>query len=208
MTQLLITLSLFLASAPAPALHAPDGLAPDAAAEWEQTVRTLVGEFDGHLEDPGAYGRRVREQCRRFSEGELFPFTFPALAYGHIALQDPAYRGHARAQIGKGLAEWPDGKTRFEDMDSGPILLGVGLAASSLGLGAAIVAGDMPRLATLLGYMKRIGELLAGAAPQGSDDATVWIGGMIPTQKGYVTGFLYGDAALFLSLSWTDWGLK
>ena len=107
----------------------------------------------------------------------------------------------------KGLAEWPGGRKGFEDLDSGPILMGVGLAASSLGLGAAIMAGDSARLTTLLGYMARIRGLLAGAAPAGSDGATVWIGGMIPTQQGYVTGFLYGDAALFLSLTWTDWGL-
>ncbi len=107
----------------------------------------------------------------------------------------------------KGLAEWPGGRRGFEDLDSGPILMGVGLAASSLGLGAALMAGDPARLTTLLGYMARIQGLLDGAAPAGSDGATVWIGGMIPTQQGYVTGFLYGDAALFLSLTWTSWGL-
>lgn len=389
MTTLLITLALLLpATGPPPALHAPEGLADDVAAEWARTVRTLVGEFDTHLEDPAAYRRRVHKDCERFPEGDLFPFTFPAIAYAQLALRDPAYRDHARRQmtklldlaipavvrrvkarkgrlqsmgsygghavylcqlglalglwravggddryeadhrrladlvrealiarngppldsfpgvvypfdtipclvflaqrdrqdsaeagrgpverhllwirdhgtdadtdlpvsrvdpkafaavevprgcelslriplmaqldpaaakalwaryvkrywverwIVKGLAEWPDGQQRFEDMDSGPILMGVGLAASSLGLGAALMAGDGPRLTTLMGYLARIRGLLADAAPAGSDGATVWIGGMIPTQQGYVTGFLYGDAALFLSLTWTLW---
>jgi len=364
------------------------GLAAGTAAEWEATVRALINQFDGYLSDPEAYGRRVRNQCRRFPEGDLFPFTFPALAYGQIALRDPGYRVHARRQMAtlldlaipavvervkarkgrleslasyegqavylcqlglalglwravggddryeaahrhladvvrealiarngrpldsfpgvvypfdtipclvflaqrdrqdsaeasrepverhllwvryhgtdpdtdlpvsrvdpetfspmevprgcdlslriplmaqldpaaakalwdryvkrywlerwivKGLAEWPDGRKHFEDLDSGPILLGVGLAASSLGLGAALMARDPARLTTLLGYMARVRKLLADAAPEGSDGATVWIGGMIPTQQGYVTGFLYGDAALFLSLTWTLW---
>lgn len=391
MTSLILTLALLIpAAVPAPALEAPEGLDATATVAWETSVRSLLEEFDGWLTDPAAYGRRVDEQCRRFPEGDLFPFTFPALAYGQLALRDPGYGAHARAQMAtlldlaiprvvrrmkarkgrlqslgsyggqavylcqlglalgmwrmiggddryeadhrhladlirealiarhgrpldsfpgvifpfdtipclvflaqrdrqdsaeagrepverhrlwirdhgtdpdtnlpvsrvdpgtfapvevprgcdlslriplvaqldgvrakdlwtrytarywlerwlvKGLAEWPDGGRRFEDMDSGPILLGVGLAASSLGVGAAIMAGDLPRLTTLLGYMARIRGLLADAAPAGSDGATVWIGGMIPTQQGYITGFLYGDAALFLSLTWTDWGL-
>ncbi|MFH1530414.1 MAG: hypothetical protein ABIK09_06730 [Pseudomonadota bacterium] len=389
MTALLLTLAFLLPAAPPPpALQAPEGLAAGTAAEWEATVRTLIQRFDGYLEDPGAYGRRVRDQCRRFPEGDLFPFTFPALAYGHLALRDPGYRDHALRQMAalldlaipatvervkarkgrlrslgsygghavylcqlglalglwravggddryeadhqrladvireallerngppldsfpgvvypfdtipclvllaqrdrqdsaeagrepierhllwvrdhgtdpdtglpvsrvdpetfspvevprgcdlslriplmaqldpaaakalwaryvkrywlerwivKGLAEWPDGRRGVEDMDSGPILMGVGLAASSLGLGAALMAGDSARLATLLGYMARIQDLLTDAAPEGFDGATVWIGGMIPTQQGYVTGFLYGDATLFLSLTWTLW---
>ncbi len=391
MTVLFITMALLIqAGSPPPSLEAPEGLVTSTATEWETTVRSLISNFDGYLEDPATYERRVRKQCRRFPEGDLFPFTFPALAYGQIALRDPGYRDHARRQMAKlldlaipnvvsrlnarkerlqslgsykgqavylcqlglalgmwravggderyeaahrrladvvrealisrsgrpldsfpgvvypfdtipclifltqrdrqdsaeagrepverhllwirdrgtdpdtglpvsrvapdtfepmevprgcelslrtpliaqldvktakalwtayvkrywldrwivkGLAEWPDGQKRFEDMDSGPILMGVGLAASSLGLGAAIMAGDPARLTTLLGYMARIQGLLADAAPEGSDGATVWIGGVIPTQQGYVTGFLYGDAALFLSLTWTDWGL-
>lgn len=392
MTPLIIILALIIPSgAPVPALTAPAGLTSDVSAEWERTVRTLVAAFDGYLEDPAAYARLVKNQRKRFPEGDLFPFTFPALAYGQLALRDPGYRDHALRQIAKlmdlaipavvrrvkarkgrlqslasykghavylcqlglalgmwrevggddryeaahrrvsdvirealierngrpldsfpgvvypfdtipclvfltqrdlqdsaeagrgpverhllwirhlgtdpatglpvsradpetfapvevprgcdlslriplvaqldpaaardlwtryvdrywlkrwvveGLAEWPGGKTRFEDSDSGPILLGVGLAASSLGLGAAIMAGDAARLTTLLGYMARIRNLLADAAPAGSDKKTVWIGGMIPTQQGYVTGFLFGDATLLLSLTWTDWGLS
>ncbi len=390
MWSVLTMLLLLVSGPPPPALHAPDGLPAAAAAEWEATVRTLVRKFDGVLADPAAYGRRVGKQCRRFPEGDLFPFTFPAIAYAQLALRDPAYRDHALHQMAKlldlavpavvrrvearkgqlqsigsyeghavylcqlglalglwralggddryeadhrrvadvvrgaliarngapldsfpgvvfpfdtipclvfltqrdrqdsaeagrepvarhrlwirdhgtdvetglpasrvdpvtfapievprgcelslrvpllaqldpgaaqalwsryvehfwverwivkGLAEWPDGQQRFEDMDSGPILMGVGLAASSLGLGAALMAGDTSRATTLMGYLARIRGLLADAAPAGTDGPTVWIGGMIPTQQGYVTGFLYGDAALFLSLTWTSWGL-
>jgi len=387
MTALLLSLLLV---PPTPRLAPPEGLAAEAAAEWTSTVRALVTRFDGLLEDPEAYARLVADRCRRFPEGDLFPFTFPALAYGQLALRDPGYREHALRQMAllidraiprvvdrvgarkgrirsmatygghavylcqlglalgmwrrvggddryeadhraltdlvrealidrrghpldsfpgvvypfdtqpclvtlalrdlqdsaeagrepverhliwvrdlgtdpdtglpvsrvdaktfaavevprgcdlslripllaqldpaaaketwrrytasfwlerwlvQGLAEWPRGETRFEDMDSGPILLGVGLAASSLGTGAAIMARDPARLATLLGYMARIRDLLADAAPAGSGERTVWVGGLIPTEKGWITGFLYGDAALFLSLTWTDWGL-
>lgn len=60
MTALIITLNLLLYAAPPnPALTAPAGLTENISAEWEQTVRTLVEKFDGYLEDPEAYGRRV-----------------------------------------------------------------------------------------------------------------------------------------------------
>jgi hypothetical protein len=41
-----------------------------------------------------------------------------------------------------GLREWPPGVERKADSDSGPIVRGIGVAASGFGIGAARAAGD------------------------------------------------------------------
>lgn len=42
----------------------------------------------------------------------------------------------------QGFREWPRGVERKEDFDSGPIIMGIGVAASGIGLGAARVVGE------------------------------------------------------------------
>lgn len=49
-----------------------------------------------------------------------------------------------------GFAEWPGGVQRFQDMDSGPIVMGIGLGATGLGIGATIALGDQHRLQRLV----------------------------------------------------------
>lgn len=76
------------------------------------------------------------------------------------ALHDPAgarrlydrYRERFFVDYGPvvGFREWPRGLSRAGDADSGPIVLGIGVAASGIGLGAARLAGatvDEARLA-------------------------------------------------------------
>ena len=51
--------------------------------------------------------------------------------------------------VAAGFAEWPRGISRFEDNDSGPIILGIGTAASGLGIGTVLAMNDQTRLKRL-----------------------------------------------------------
>jgi hypothetical protein len=61
----------------------------------------------------------------------------------------------ARAAFGKsilgvgGFREWPSGREGPSDLDSGPVVFGVGIAATGLGLGAARLFGDESIYATI-----------------------------------------------------------
>ena len=50
-----------------------------------------------------------------------------------------------------GFREWPRGVDRSGDADSGPIVLGIGTAASGIGIGAARLAGAADDHRALLG---------------------------------------------------------
>ena len=62
-----------------------------------------------------------------------------------------SYREHFLVQLGPvvGFREWPRGVERKADVDSGPIIMGIGAAASAFGVSAAKATGDFP-LATQL----------------------------------------------------------
>lgn len=55
-----------------------------------------------------------------------------------------AYRQHFLTPLGPsvGFREWPRGVERRADVDSGPIVFGIGAAASALGISAAKSQGD------------------------------------------------------------------
>lgn len=65
----------------------------------------------------------------------------PALAASWWA----AYREHFLVRIGAvvGFREWPRGVERKGDVDSGPIIFGIGTAASAFGIAAAKAQGDV-----------------------------------------------------------------
>lgn len=56
-----------------------------------------------------------------------------------------AYRAHFLVRLGGvvGFREWPRGVERRGDVDSGPIVLGIGTAASAFGIAAAKAQGDV-----------------------------------------------------------------
>ncbi len=109
-------------------------------------------------------------------------------------------------QLVAGFAEWPGGKTKFEDIDSGPIFMGVGWAATGLGVGATLAMHDEMRLKRLLGLFSQRDAMLALATgekqpPKGRK----LIGGMTPFDPQYYTGFLFGDAAMLYMATWQPW---
>jgi hypothetical protein len=78
-----------------------------------------------------------------------------------------------------GFREWPRGRGGGADLDSGPIVLGVGVAASALGLGPARIFGDEGSYASI-----RRAALAFGVPAW-------WPSG------GYLTAPLLGEAILF-----------
>lgn len=98
-----------------------------------------------------------------------------------------------------GFAEWPHGANLGEDVDSGPIVLGMGLAATGFGIGAARCMGDRWRLWRLLGELSAARALFALMRP--------WTKGRYEFDARYLTGTLMGDAALFATVGWREWGV-
>jgi len=100
-----------------------------------------------------------------------------------------------------GFAEWPTGTEPHADIDSGPIFLGIGSAASALGIAAVRAAGDEMRLSRLLSQVHTTRAAVDEIARGGTTKMPARIAGMIPVHPKYVTGFLFGDAVLFMSLA-------
>ncbi|MEL6341115.1 MAG: hypothetical protein AAFP04_06510 [Myxococcota bacterium] len=66
-----------------------------------------------------------------------------------------------------GLREWPRGIERKADIDSGPIVRGIGAAATGLGLGAAGDVGDKARQARMIRTMNLVHEMNRSAMEVG-----------------------------------------
>jgi len=107
------------------------------------------------------------------------------------------YRRYCRAHwidrgVVAGFAEYPYGQNFRADVDSGPIVLGVGLAATGLGIAAAERAGDSWRLGRLVMQL----PIARAAMRFGPHD----LRSSYPFDSRYVTGSLMGDASLFGTL--------
>jgi hypothetical protein len=99
------------------------------------------------------------------------------------------FRDHMSASIlgFGGFREWPSGRAGGMDGDSGPIVLGVGMAATGLGLGPARLFGDGEQYATI-----RRTALTFGVPS--------WI-----PSHGYVTAPILGEAILFHGRTARPW---
>ncbi len=91
-----------------------------------------------------------------------------------------------------GFTEWPGGR-HAPDLDSGPIVNGIGAAASTFGIGTCAAFGDRERRERLLAQLPR-GRMLVEQA----HGATI---SGIRIDARYVTGSLMGDATLFYALT-------
>lgn len=107
-----------------------------------------------------------------------------------------------------GFSEWPKGVNRFEDIDSGPIVMGVGLGATGMGLAATIACKDDQRFNRLCNEMLTSAGLIrtllvtqqmffsSGKASQRQ---------AVPLDPQYFSGFLFGDTMLFYCVTWQQW---
>ncbi|MEW5737598.1 MAG: hypothetical protein AB1938_01665 [Myxococcota bacterium] len=82
-----------------------------------------------------------------------------------------AYREHFLVRVAglPGFREWPRGVERKADVDSGPILLGVGAAASAFGISAARAQGD----AALAVELEAAADLVLSTGAGGAAASTV-----------------------------------
>lgn len=82
-----------------------------------------------------------------------------------------AYREHFLTRVAglPGFREWPSGVERKADVDSGPILLGVGAAASAFGIAAARAQGD----AALALQLESSADLVLSTGAGGAAASTV-----------------------------------
>lgn len=114
--------------------------------------------------------------------------------------------------LSQGLKEWADKSIISADLDSGPIIGGVGSTATVLGLAATQSNADNEKSDILI----KQAQLLAGARKsddwgsrmlvQTMDQALAQSG--IVSGPNYVTGFLFGDVTTFYALSWTGYPRK
>ncbi len=106
-----------------------------------------------------------------------------------------------------GFAEWPKGKKRYQDMDSGPVVMGIGLGATGLGIGATIAMNDQIHFERLIVQLASINIIrpLFIAAQQYTTDNTAQRLQMIELDDKCYTGFLFGDAMLFYCITWQPW---
>lgn len=100
------------------------------------------------------------------------------------------YRAHYSTNVlgFGGFREWPQGQDRGMDVDSGPIVLGVGMAATGIGLGATRLMRDARQYALVMRSATTFGL------------ATVML-----QERHHVTSPLLGEAILFGGATATAW---
>lgn len=115
------------------------------------------------------------------------------------------YVRHHWANLGfvAGFREWPHSKGSpfLGDVDSGPLIFGIGPTATGVGLGAVQAVNDTNRLNILAAQLRLIPELLGLIEQNGLK----LFGGAVQPSNRYVTGFLYGDAVLFYAITWVQY---
>ncbi len=108
-----------------------------------------------------------------------------------------------------GFSEWPKGtQQNHGDVDSGPVIMEVGLTATGIGLAAAMSADDKKRLDKLCSELMLV-KPAAMFFSLGQNKKKLpfpfneWSKMFAEINPNYFTGFLYGDASLFYAITWT-----
>ncbi len=144
---------------------------------------------------------------RELPRGCDLSFRLCLLAQVDRTYAERLYRNYARAYWVErgwiaGFAEWPHGSSSgwhiSSDIDSGPLLQGIGLAATGFGVGTTSAFGDHWRLWRLCVQLATARMLWPRLRP--------WLEGQgIPLDPDCVTGFLFGDVCLFWAATWRPW---
>ncbi len=150
-------------------------------------------------------------EAKELPRGCDISMRLPLLANLNRSYAETLYKNYIKSYwldlgLAAGFAEWPNGKGKYEDIDSGPIFMGIGFSASGLGVATTIAMRDDKRLQRLLEQFAQRDAMLAlmtGMNPR--PDGKKMLGGMIPFDPQYYTGFLFGDAILFSSTTWQPW---
>ena len=102
-----------------------------------------------------------------------------------------------------GFREWPKSKgpSPLGDIDSGPLVLGIGPTATGVGIGAAKAVSDTNRLSKLARQLQLLPDFVR-LLEQGGQEL---FGDQVRVSSQYVTGFLYGDAVLFYAITWVPY---
>lgn len=103
-----------------------------------------------------------------------------------------------------GFAEWPGGRGKA-DLDSGPIVQGIGMSATGFGLGAARATGDSRRFQQLLDQLPTVKAMLSAMAVKDARTGQLTVARLMTYHPEYVTGSLLGDAGLFYCITWRRW---
>ncbi|MBI1367175.1 MAG: hypothetical protein GC162_00830 [Planctomycetes bacterium] len=103
-----------------------------------------------------------------------------------------------------GFAEWPEGKGDM-DVDSGPIVMGIGASASALGIAAARSMHDDARAMRLMVMAHDTPKLTALSVTVDPNNGRATLPGGLPYDPQAVTGMFYGDVTLFYVVTWRDW---
>jgi len=103
-----------------------------------------------------------------------------------------------------GFREWPKSKGpsfSLGDIDSGPLILGIGPTATGVGIGAAKAVSDTKRVSILSRQLQLLPDFLR-LLERGDHEL---FGGEVRVSSQYVTGFLYGDFVLFYAITWVPY---
>jgi hypothetical protein len=168
---------------PAAAIEPPPAGLAELAARLEKG-------FDGWLADPAAYETTVRRECRRYPEGDLFPYTLPAMAYAQGVYADPSRRAQALARMAPLLDRAVSAaalRTRAPDRDLVRLEAygshGVYLGQLGLALASWRLAGGDDRYAAIEAHLAGLlADALAerGGAPIDSFPAYSWTFDTVP----------------------------
>lgn len=116
------------------------------------------------------------------------------------------------SRLAKGFREWSHDKIKVVDLDSGPVLFGVGGTATVLGVCTAVAHSDRETVAVLcqqanvLNAARTRKDIISNAKIKTIYGGLHKIG--IKTSRQYITGFLYGDVTTFYAMSWRPYPSK
>lgn len=102
-----------------------------------------------------------------------------------------------------GFSEWPVGENILMggDIDSGPVIMGIGVTATGIGTGLVKGYRDETKMARLAMELQALPDLIK-VAKMAEGTLGSFAEGKIKFDPSLTSGFLYGDAVLFYALTW------